>query len=335
MTTTHKVRGFSLIELMISMALAVLVLIFLLSVFANASRSYHQDQMQSRMQSNARFALKYLVDEISMFGFFGHEAARTSTASAITLTSDCGPSSESWALDLSAPVVVNTAMTAAAANESYGCIEASAFSPGTDILSIKRVVGEPLTRDAADSSDANHVFFRTGFSSTGTLALYDGSEVLGDSQFDWQYSANVYYIRNESLIGSADGVPSLYRKSLQGLSVTETNGGVARGIERFRIVFGIDNEALDGNSATRPDGIPNYFTSTPSTDELEAVVSARVFVLARSIQPVNGYTNNKTYILGDLNLGNFNDNYYRRVFSTTVRVRNPVLQSHVRALLPG
>jgi type IV pilus assembly protein PilW len=52
------------------------------------------------------------------------------------------------------------------------------------------------------------------------------------------------------------------------------------------------------------------------------LVSARVYVLARTLRPDPTYTNDKTYTLGDRVVGPFNDRFYRRVFTTTVMVRN-------------
>jgi type IV pilus assembly protein PilW len=327
--------GSSLIEVMISMTLALFVIGALVAVFVSTSRSYHQDQMQSRMQSNARFALKTLVEELSMSGFFGHEAVDVSTTTALILNSDCGGGSGAWALDTANSIAVSHNVSAATAHATYSCIEQSKFSPGTDIFSIKRVAGKPLSRLVADSGDYGDNFYRTGYSTNGQLLQYDGTSILDGTSFDWEYSASIYYIRNESLINSNDGIPTLYRKSLDKLDIVETDGGIARGIERFRIIFGIDSEAIDANPDTKPDGTPNYFTSNPSTIEFTAITSARIFVLARSTQELTSYVKNKSYVLGDITVTDFNDGYYRKVFSTTVAIRNPALRSIIKSFLPS
>jgi type IV pilus assembly protein PilW len=45
-------------------------------------------------------------------------------------------------------------------------------------------------------------------------------------------------------------------------------------------------------------------------------------LLVRSVEPVVGYVNDKTYDLGGEIVGPFNDAFYRRVYSTTVQIRN-------------
>ncbi len=42
----------------------------------------------------------------------------------------------------------------------------------------------------------------------------------------------------------------------------------------------------------------------------------------RSVTPVDGYTDTRTYQLGGATLGPFNDRFQRKVFSTTVRLAN-------------
>jgi type IV pilus assembly protein PilW len=51
-------------------------------------------------------------------------------------------------------------------------------------------------------------------------------------------------------------------------------------------------------------------------------VTARIFLLVRSINPVTGYVNDKTYNLGSKTIAAKNDAFYRRVYSTTVQLRN-------------
>jgi type IV pilus assembly protein PilW len=90
---------------------------------------------------------------------------------------------------------------------------------------------------------------------------------------------------------------------------------LADGIDVFRIQFGIDSDA---------DGKVDYYTSSPSSTEMTTAVVARIYVLARGESPVRGYTNTKTYQLGDLAIPAFVDGFYRKVFSTSVTMRNPI-----------
>jgi type IV pilus assembly protein PilW len=78
--------------------------------------------------------------------------------------------------------------------------------------------------------------------------------------------------------------------------------------------FGVDGDG---------DFVADYYTAAPTAAEIGDAVSARIYVLARSISEVPDYVNDKTYRLGAKVIAAANDGFYRRVFSTTVLLRNP------------
>jgi type IV pilus assembly protein PilW len=119
------------------------------------------------------------------------------------------------------------------------------------------------------------------------------------------------------------------------------------GIDGFRVEFGVDdvsgtNAAVDYTAETewvddenklmavnRGDGIPDgafvrCSDATPCTvADLVNVTAVRIYVLARSREPTQGYTDTKEYSLGaGTTLGPFNDEFKRHVYSTTVRLPN-------------
>ena len=81
-------------------------------------------------------------------------------------------------------------------------------------------------------------------------------------------------------------------------------------------------------AANRGDGVPDdafvsCTTAVPCVaGDLVNATAARFYVLARSREPSQGYTDSKTYTLGDTVLGPFNDGFQRHLFVTTVRLPN-------------
>ncbi len=65
----------------------------------------------------------------------------------------------------------------------------------------------------------------------------------------------------------------------------------------------------------------------PSLADMENAVSARLFLLARSIEPDPHFTNDTEYVLGDATVPVTNDGFYRRVYTTTVALRNTASRS--------
>ena len=66
-----RMRGVSLIELMIALAIGTLLVLGLVEVFAASRVSYQLSEGMSRVQENGRFAVDYLQRDIRMAGHFG------------------------------------------------------------------------------------------------------------------------------------------------------------------------------------------------------------------------------------------------------------------------
>ncbi len=340
-------RGFSMVELMIAMLLGLFVSSVVISIFVSTNRSFSQDQQIARMQENARFAMRVLANELSMAGFWGQvldpgkinttvrncdadgsgaECQGGYAGTSLTLTTDCGPGSVTpapakWAYSVSPPIEIVTQTAADDAENTFSCIDEDEFQASTDILVIKRAQGQGLASTRADSGDNGQVYLRaTGAS--GMLLNYDHTDTAtaGADILDWTYVARIYYVQNY-FADSDDGIPSLFRKTLGGAAgataMQTEDGGIAPGIEYFHIMFGVDEDG---------DGAANVYTSSPTSGDINNAVTARIYILARSMLPDHAHTNSKVYQLGDVtkDYSGSPDNYYRRVFTTTVKLRNQV-----------
>lgn len=344
--------GTTIIEVMVAVVLGMLLSIWIVSAFVSTTRNYNHDEQMGRLQENARFALRMLTDDFGLFDFWGPILSRADinasprscneestggdclgffTNSSLTVATDCGPGTAAtppanWVLDLSRPVEVLLAATATEASAAFSCIDSDEFEAGTDVLVIKRVRAMELASDRVDDRDDRKVFLRTN-GTDAMLHVYDdgGSAAQGANIKDWQYLVHVYYIRKHSMTGSSDGTPALYRRVLNAIDTNDDgspdatgmaieDGGVARGVEFVRVLFGIDSDG---------DGTPNTYLSAPSDIQLQAAVTVRIYILVRAHDAAPGYVNNKTYKLGDLSITAGGDRYYRRVFTTTVKLRNP------------
>jgi len=64
-------RGFSLIELLIALALSLVVVLGVVQVFVAAKNTYVSQNAAAAMQEDARFVLSKMIQEIRMVGMFG------------------------------------------------------------------------------------------------------------------------------------------------------------------------------------------------------------------------------------------------------------------------
>lgn len=76
-TSNHQTRGFSLVELMVAIAISLLLLMGVVALFVSSRASYQTTERLSRIQENGRFALDQFVTDIRSAGFQGCARAMT------------------------------------------------------------------------------------------------------------------------------------------------------------------------------------------------------------------------------------------------------------------
>jgi len=99
-------------------------------------------------------------------------------------------------------------------------------------------------------------------------------------------------------------------------------------IDQTCLVNGIESLQLELGVDTSGDGIPDEFISGAVNSsggvDVTTVVSMRIHLLVRSLAPVRNFAaQTRSWVLGDQALTT-NDQYYRRVFTTTVPRNNQV-----------
>lgn len=322
MTIIHKKHqaGFSVVELMIAMLLSMSLAGAIIAVFVNNSYSFKQDENIGRMQDDARHALREIAFDLSMAGHYAdlHVPSSVSYDGGLTIGQDCGPAGQAnWMYrateagtgnSLSLMAIDNATNATAAA--AHSCFIGGELQDGTDVVSIKRVAGAEANVLSADSA-----YLRTN----GTVGvLFSGVAptappvVVAAPRADWVFRPTIYYIR-QFANAPGDNIPTLCRKVLRGAGPGMTTECLATGIENLQIEYGID---------TSENGQPNVWMTGPSLAQIQSVVTARIFLIARTTEIDTRYVNSKTYSISnapDLVPG---DNFHRRVFSTSVSIQN-------------
>ena len=64
-------RGFSIIELLVAVALSLILTLGLISVFTSSKQGYRVQESRSRMQENGRFAMDYLARAVRLADYWG------------------------------------------------------------------------------------------------------------------------------------------------------------------------------------------------------------------------------------------------------------------------
>ena len=307
-------------ELLIAMSLSLVVGAAIITVFTNNTKSFKEDENMQRMQDDARNALRELAFDITMAGHYASLIAPSAVTgdTSLVVGTDCGPIGvPNWIYQTQAAGVgehqsllaIDNA-TGASANASHSCIAAAELQPGTDVVSIKRVAGGSTAVPVA-----GNIYMRTN----GTIGLLyrepvsAAPPVVVPAPFtEWQYRPRIYFIRNYSNT-PGDQIPALCRKVLTGAGPSMTTECLAQGVENLQVEYGLD---ASGN------GRPDAFLSNPTQTQMQTVVTARIFLLARSVESDFRYDDVKTYTLSNAPVYTPADNFHRRVSSITVNIPN-------------
>jgi prepilin-type N-terminal cleavage/methylation domain-containing protein len=313
----HKQTGFTLIELMIAMVLGLILTGSLLTMLAQARKSFVQDENFASMQDEARYAMREISNDVSMAGFIGDIMFPHSVGlnAGLVIGDDCedaaGNTFPFRLIDL--PTGNDTSLmaadniTTAAAVAAFGCLQAGELVPGTDIVAVKRLAGSVATALAAGDVAVR-------YNGTEGELFVEPSAVAIPAPFeDRIYTPAIYFIRNYTdTVG--DGIPSLCRKILVGgATVNMETECVAKGIEDLQVEYGIDDDE---------DGSVDFYLTAPTQAQLENTISARIFLLARTENIDVSHTDSKTYTLSNADDYTPGDSFRRRVFSTTVSINN-------------
>jgi len=303
-----KQMGVTLVELMVAATLGLLISSGIGAVFVQGSRSHSEDDRYLRMIESGRYAINVIANDLRMISFWGEMLDPGGIGSALTAGEDCG-------LDLfdgAAPVSTNNPHASPALVQfdiaSGTCASLTGtVRTGTNQLALKHTSGLSVTTGQTN----NTVYVRSNGATANFVQYVSGTTAAPSANFaDWTYLPRMYYIRDDA------GTPYLCRLQLNGLgfAATTVDECLAEGVEQFHVQFGIDTDA---------DGVANQYKSDPAAAEMDNAVTARVYVLVRSMTPDPHRANPKAYALGDLAIAAAGDNFYRRVFSTTVQLRNP------------
>jgi type IV pilus assembly protein PilW len=230
---------------------------------------------------------------------------------------------------------------------------------GTDTLLVRYAENCTIGQTNCDPDTAGRLYFQ---SSRCTAEISGGNRfVLNTTGFNLRSNINcpavsistdtlaakrrfvstIYYVRNYS-VAVGDGIPTLMRSSfnLNGTTLEhQPPQPLIEGFQGFRVEYGTDNLGSNGlavnydiaaGAINRGDGVPDTYITCPKTDgtacnhnDMFHVVSTRLHILARNLEPTPGHQDTKTYVLAGLTYGPFNDRFIRRTYSTTVRLMNP------------
>jgi type IV pilus assembly protein PilW len=280
-----RARGFTLIELMVGLALGMLILLALVMLFANMSRSNSEMSRTAALVENGRFSLQVLESDLSHGGYWGSwipgyedlSLAGAPTDAPATTTDNTVPDPclayASWTAAyrtklIGIPVQVYEIPTSGTPPVCGGVVT-NATPAKTDIRNHMIVVRHAAPCQAvASATDTDcraavaQEYFQVGrcgstatvsytFAQSTNAALTNFTEQNRDCATAapaYRYISNIYYVRNYA-VTAGDGIPTLVRSSFTGTAHASAQA-LVEGVEAMRIELGADNVSKSGAALT-------------------------------------------------------------------------------------
>ena len=343
-------RGYTLVELMVSMAIGLIILAALVSLFAGNSRARGEIERANQQTENGRYALQIIRDDLRSAGYLatfnpgtvaGPNAQLTIPA---TLPDACAADVPTLTTAMAVPVQGYDQGAGAP-----GCL--ADLRAGTDILVVRRASTCAVGAAGCDPQVPGDIYLQASGCGTETGA---GSYFALDSNLAsltlhlndcatvaplYQYRTHIYFIANDDKPG--DGIPTLKRAELgvDGLGANAFNiVPLVEGVENLQLEYGLD-------TSVPTTGTPAVYTADPSSyngclpgpctvvSNWRNTVTVKINVLTRDITPTQGYVDSKTYTLG-LNAAGaanvvapLNDGYKRHAYSSVAMLYNTVARN--------
>jgi type IV pilus assembly protein PilW len=325
--------GFSLVELMVAVTIGLIILMALSGLFLSSNRASVEMRKSTQQQESGRYASQLLSEDLMMAGYLAEFDSSPLMTPAEPLPESCGKDIADLLTALPLHVQgINDAATIPT------CI--SDVKSGTDIIVVRRAStcvagvdgcaavaeGAPhfqaslCTPSDGSGAELAHAINNDADYAAHHFTLSDKAAdfkkrktscAVGDFAAIQRYLVHIYFIANNNEAG--DGIPTLKLAELGvgGFTIKP----MVDGIENMQVAYGVDNNS---------DGIADTYTSSPATNvEWRNVMSARIHLLARNTVSTPGFTDKRTYTLGDKTIAAPGDSYKRHVFSTSVQFVNP------------
>ena len=342
--STHKTRGFSLIELMVSIVIGLILIAGIMSIFVSSKVTYTTNEKTARLQENGRTALDFLSHDLRSSGYQG--CARNMNYTPAIKT----PASLLWSFVFPvqgfesdgagayAPTVPITLSPAAVPNSDIIVVRTpvrdthmtrleSTMADSTADLTVLDTTPAPAPGQVMMITDCENysVFQVRGYTASapnGTITHAAGGSnpgnLTGDLGSIYRAGARlvalqtvIYYVANDP----ATGEPGLYRQT----GATQPAELLLDGVEAIQAAYGEDTDSdRIADNYYAADGVGNWYE----------VVSVTLAMLIRSEESGTNIDGNKYSLLptalGGRTLGPFKDRRQRMVFTNTIAVRNRV-----------
>jgi type IV pilus assembly protein PilW len=304
---SYRQSGFSLIELMVAVTLGLFLMAALVEVLISGNRSFSSANHLSRLQENGRIATGMIVTDIKRAGYMGGNSeidGILGSEGPVTPVINCPTDDTTWGRMITQGISgLNDTNANYACIPDGGILDNATYLRG-DILTLRHA--SPWVINGALA--ANQMYLRTSMFEGKVFKGGDTAD-LNNSVMDTPQSvhdllAHSYFIGNSGRSCAGAAVPSLFRVRIgpTGLPLADE---LLPGVEHFQVQYGVNGQYQNANDVA----------------DWSQVVTARIWLLIRAECAEVGFTDGKTYAMGDI-VYTPTDGFRRQLYSSVVMLRN-------------
>ncbi len=330
----HTVRhqaGLTLVELMVALAIGSFLVIGAVQIYNQSRQAFVVNESIARVQETAQFAMDTIEADLRMASNWGRNSRGLAVegralvgdpnpnglTEPVGANGSCGPD---WAFNLALPI------DGSDNNYTLACGASGGAQAASDVITVRRVTVQPQPVEAGrlqvQSTRIQGRLFEDGAVPADFLPITNHPVTGLPSSATHNLLVNSYYVSPTSNL--IPGVPTLRRKTLTvtGGAPTIVDQEVAPGVENIQLQLGIDVD--EDNTVDRyvHPGDDIYNPSAAGYVPGARVLTARVWLVVRSVTTEFGLEDARNYQPSNANLGQMNDSFRRLQVSKTILLRN-------------
>jgi type IV pilus assembly protein PilW len=303
---------------MVALAIGSFLIIGAVQIYNQSRQAFVVNESIARVQETAQFAMDTIEADLRLASHWGL-SSRASAVEGRSLVNDPNPNGLPEPLDCGSGWALDLALPADGENNAYGllCAANGGAQANSDVLTVRRSSVIPAAPEVGrlqiqSTRIQGEIFVDGAVPASFSVADSETHNLLVSS----------YYVAADSPL--VPGVPTLRRKSLGSAAGVPAivDQEIAPGVENLQVQFGIDVNADNTVDRYVNPGDPIYDPAAAGFVPGARILTARVWLVVRSISAEVGIQDNRDYAPGDVGLGVPNDGFRRMLVSKTIMLRN-------------
>lgn len=356
-----RIRGFSLVELMVAMTIGLIILAAVSTLFVSSKQTYTTQDRLARLQENARFAMQFIIKDLRLAGYYG--CVDEINADTINNTLNSGTS---FTYNAQIPLeginsIINSNGTSASGTwypSGSTTVPSVYTASGTDVVAIRMAdtsspaylnLEMPNTSAVLKLNTYIDPVTNTPYFNAGDIIMVSDCASADIMQITQVNTTDPHLVHNagggtpgnstqklsKAYSPSGNGTRVMKFMTRQYFIATGASGNPALfrqdntatpvelvdGIESLQILYGKDTDS---------DRAPNVYlkagdTGLQSATDWSSVVSVRIGILARTVNDKDTNIDTGSYDVDGTGLNNITgpgDHNKRRIFQAVVQLRN-------------